>query len=47
MRERFFVDDDKLGRKQYADFLKTIIDNSDKYKRNSSEQSYVIAVDSS
>ena len=47
MSGRFFNDDDKLGRKQYADFLKTIIDNSDKYKRNSSEQSYVIAVDSS
>lgn len=47
MSGRFFDDDDKLGRKRYADFLKTIIDNSDKYKRNSSEESYVIAVDSS
>lgn len=47
MAERYFIDDDKLNRKRYADFLKTIIDNSDKYKRNSEEKSYVIAVDSS
>lgn len=47
MNKKYFIDDDKLNRKRYADFLRTIIDNSDKYKRNNVEKSYVIAVDSS
>lgn len=46
MKERYFTDD-KLGRKRYAEFLNTIILNSDRYKREVSEKSYVIAVDSS
>lgn len=45
MNKKYFIDDDKLNRKRYADFLRTIIDNSDKYKRNNVEKSYVIAVD--
>ena len=44
MNERYFTDD-KLGRKRYAEFLNTIILNSDRYKREVSEKSYVIAVD--
>lgn len=47
MAERYFIDDDKLNRRKYADFLRIIIENSDKYKRNGIESSYVIAVDSS
>lgn len=47
MGKKYFIDDDKLERKKYADFLKTIICNSNKYKRNDSGKSYVIAVDSS
>lgn len=46
MSERYFSDD-KLGRKRYAEFLNTIISNSDRYKRETAEKSYVIAVDSS
>lgn len=47
MSTRYFVKDDKLGRKKYADFLNTIIINSNKYKRYKSDNSYVIAIDSS
>lgn len=47
MNERYFLDDDKFNRKQYADFLKSMIDNSEKYKRNTDGSSYVIAIDSS
>lgn len=46
MKNRYFTDD-KLERKRYAAFLNTIILNSDRYKRELSEKSYVIAVDSS
>lgn len=46
MKKRYFTDD-KLGRKRYAEFLNTIILNSDTYKVEVSERSYVIAVDSS
>lgn len=46
MRKKYFTDD-KLDRKRYAGFLKTIISNSDRYKREMPEKSYVIAVDSS
>ena len=37
---------DRLNRKVYADFLCTLIKNSDKYKRSEKEDSYVIALDS-
>lgn len=47
MVKRYFDKHDKLHRKKYADFLRTIINNSDSYKRTESEESYVIAVDSS
>lgn len=38
---------DKLNRKKFADFLCTLIKNSDKYKRTTEEEAYVIALDSS
>lgn len=47
MGKRYFTDSDKLGRKKYADFLRNIIDNSEKYERDKLQESYVIAVDSS
>lgn len=47
MSKRYFTECDKLGRKKYADFLRNIIDNSEKYQRDKMQQSYVIAVDSS
>lgn len=37
---------DRLGRKKFADFLCTLIKNSDKYKRSEEENAYVIALDS-
>ena len=37
---------DYLDRKKYADFLYTLISNSDKYKRAEGESAYVIALDS-
>lgn len=37
---------DRLNRKKYADFLRILIKNSDKYKRSEEEESYVIALDS-
>lgn len=47
MSDRYFTESDKLGRKKYADFLRNIIDNSEKYQRDKMQKSYVIAVDSS
>lgn len=47
MREKYFIEDDKLERKKYADFLNTIICNSNKYKRDEFGKSYTIAIDSS
>jgi hypothetical protein len=44
--ERTFEKDDKLNRKKYADFLTTIIENCDHYKRDDTNGSYVIAIDS-
>lgn len=38
---------DKLGRKPYADILTGIIDNPEKYKRNSDSDSFTMAIDSS
>jgi len=43
---KFFEQDDNLGRDRYAEFLKSLIINSDKYKRDSDTESYVIALDS-
>lgn len=37
----------QIKQEKICRFLRTIIDNSDKYKRNNVEKSYVIAVDSS
>ncbi len=37
---------DKLERKKYADFLYTLIQNSDRYQRAEEENAYVIALDS-
>lgn len=37
---------DYLDRKKYAEFLYTLISNSDKYKRAEGEEAYVIALDS-
>lgn len=45
MSKRYFTDSDKLGRKKYADFLRNIIDNSEKYQRDKLQESYVIAVE--
>ncbi|SEW38889.1 KAP family P-loop NTPase fold protein [[Clostridium] fimetarium] len=45
-KEKFFEQDDNLGRDRYAEFLKNLIINSDKYKRDSDTESYVIALDS-
>ncbi|WP_027294287.1 MULTISPECIES: KAP family P-loop NTPase fold protein [Robinsoniella] len=46
MRKLSFETDDKLGRLEYAKFLKTIILNSDQYKRDLLTNAYTIAVDS-
>lgn len=46
MKNLYFERDDKLGRLKYAEFLKTIILNSDQYKRDLLIDSYTIAVDS-
>lgn len=40
-------ENDKLGRKYYADILTEIIENPEKYKRNSDSESFTIAIDSS
>ena len=37
---------DRLDRKKYAEFLYTLIHNSDNYKRAEGEDAYVIALDS-
>ena len=42
----YFADHDSLERRSYADFLKGLIDNCDKYRRNEEEGAYVIAIDS-
>ena len=44
-KKHYFVDD-LLGRKQYADFLYSIIVNSEIYKRLDESDAYVIAIDS-
>lgn len=40
-------EEDKLGRKKYAEFLTEIISNPEKYKRKSDSDSFSIAIDSS
>ena len=39
-------EEDKLGRKKYAEFLTEIISNPEKYKRKSDSDSFSIAIDS-
>lgn len=40
-------ENDKLGRKEYADILTKIIEKPENYKRNSDSDSFIIAIDSS
>lgn len=44
--EYYFKPDDKLERSKYAEFLKTLLINCDKYRREDSDGAYVIALDS-
>jgi hypothetical protein len=44
--EYYFDPDDKLERKRYAEFLKSMLENCDKYRREDSDGAYVIAIDS-
>ena len=44
--EYYFETDDKLDRKRYAEFLKSMLENCDRYRREDSDGAYVIAIDS-
>ena len=44
--EYYFEPDDKLDRIKYAEFLKSMLENCDKYRREDSDGAYVIAIDS-
>lgn len=44
--EYYFETDDKLDRRKYAEFLKSMLENCDKYRREDSDGAYVIAIDS-
>ena len=44
--EYYFDTDDKLERKKYAEFLKSMLENCDKYRREDSDGAYVLAIDS-
>ena len=44
--EYYFDTDDKLERRKYAEFLKSMLENCDKYRREDSDGAYVIAIDS-
>ena len=44
--EYYFDPDDRLERKKYAEFLKSMLENCDKYRREDSDGAYVIAIDS-
>lgn len=44
--EYYFETDDKLNRRKYAEFLKSMLENCDKYRREDSDGAYVIAIDS-
>lgn len=45
-REFYFDTDDRLDRKKYAEFLKTLLEHCDEYRREDSDGAYVIAIDS-
>ena len=45
-KEFYFETDDKLERKKYAEFLKTLLEHCDEYRREDSDGAYVIAIDS-
>ena len=45
-KEFYFETDDRLDRKKYAEFLKTLLEHCDEYRREDSEGAYVIAIDS-
>lgn len=45
-KEFYFETDDKLDRKKYAEFLKTLLEHCDEYRREDSDGAYVIAIDS-
>ncbi len=45
-KEFYFKTDDSLDRIKYAEFLKSLLENCDKYRREDSEGAYVIAIDS-
>ena len=44
--EYYFDGDDRLDRKRYAEFLKTMLEHCDDYRREDSDGAYVIAIDS-
>lgn len=44
--EYYFDRDDRLERLKYAEFMKTLLINCDKYRREDSDGAYVIALDS-
>ena len=44
--EYYFDPDDKLERRKYAEFLKSMLENCDHYRREDSDGAYVIAIDS-
>lgn len=46
-KEFYFETDDRLGRRKYAEFLKTLLEHCDEYRREDSDGAYVIAIDSS
>ncbi len=46
MRNNRYFDSDLLGRKAYADFLYSIVVNSEIYKRVDESKAYVVAIDS-
>ena len=45
-REFYFETDDRLDRQKYAEFLKTLLEHCDEYRREDSDGAYVIAIDS-
>ena len=46
MKEYFFVPDDGLNRKPYAEFLEKILESNEQNRRDDCEGAYVLAVDS-
>lgn len=45
-KEFYFETDDRLDREKYAEFLKTLLEHCDEYRREDSDGAYVIAIDS-